>query len=173
MDGVALLRRAREAGLALQVSGDKLIIRGPKRAEPMVRLLSENKPEVLAALLRAAAHDHAGADQTWHNRYATRALHWFVDGQRPWQEAQRLAFAELVLTWHRRYGARANPNRCAGCGSGLPASVGLVLDRDATRVHFDEDHGVDCIIAYGDRWRTPAVAGLRLLGIEAPAEEKS
>ena len=31
MDGLSLLRRAQDAGLAVQAEGDKLVIRGPKR----------------------------------------------------------------------------------------------------------------------------------------------
>jgi hypothetical protein len=50
MDGLTLLRRARDAGLAVAAEGDKLVIRGPKRAEPVARLLIEHKPEVLFAL---------------------------------------------------------------------------------------------------------------------------
>ncbi len=36
MDGLTLLRRAREAGLKIQPAGDMLKITGPKRAEPSV-----------------------------------------------------------------------------------------------------------------------------------------
>jgi hypothetical protein len=50
MDEVMLLRRARESGLTVPAEGDKLVIRGPKRAEPVARLLIENKPKVIAAL---------------------------------------------------------------------------------------------------------------------------
>jgi hypothetical protein len=50
MDGLTLLRRARDAGLKLEAAGDKLLIRGPKCAEPVVKLLAEHKTEVLAAL---------------------------------------------------------------------------------------------------------------------------
>ena len=50
MDAVALLHRAREAGLRVEPIGDKLLVRGPKRAEPVVKLLAEYKAEVLAAL---------------------------------------------------------------------------------------------------------------------------
>ena len=53
MDGLMLLRRARDAGLAVTAEGDKLVIRGPKRAEPVALLLIEHKPKVLAALVPA------------------------------------------------------------------------------------------------------------------------
>ena len=50
MDGLILLDRAQKAGLAVRVEGEKLVIRGPKRAEPLARMLIEHKPDVLAAL---------------------------------------------------------------------------------------------------------------------------
>jgi hypothetical protein len=50
MDGVALLSRAKAAGLRVEAADGKLLIRGPKRAEPVVKLLVEHKVEVLAAL---------------------------------------------------------------------------------------------------------------------------
>src|SRR5262245_59159935 len=50
MDGLALLRRAQDAGLRLQAAGSALKITGPKKAEPLVRLLAEHKVQVLQAL---------------------------------------------------------------------------------------------------------------------------
>jgi hypothetical protein len=50
MDGLALLRRAQDAGLRLQAAGTALKITGPKQAEPLVRLLAEHKAQVLEAL---------------------------------------------------------------------------------------------------------------------------
>jgi hypothetical protein len=50
MDGLALLRRAQEAGLRLEVADTALKITGPKEAEPLVRLLAEHKAQVLEAL---------------------------------------------------------------------------------------------------------------------------
>jgi hypothetical protein len=44
MDAVALLHRTQEAGLRIKPKGDRLLIRGPKRFEPMVKLLAEQKP---------------------------------------------------------------------------------------------------------------------------------
>ena len=54
MDALALLRRAQEAGLRVKPAGDKLMVRGPKQAEPVVKLLAEHKAEVLAALANTA-----------------------------------------------------------------------------------------------------------------------
>jgi hypothetical protein len=50
MDGLALLRRARDAGLRLEIAGTAIKITGPKKVEPLVRLLAEHKAQVLEAL---------------------------------------------------------------------------------------------------------------------------
>jgi hypothetical protein len=50
MDAVTLLLRAQRAGLRVERAGDKLVVRGPRQAEPVVKLIAEHKAEVLAAL---------------------------------------------------------------------------------------------------------------------------
>ena len=50
MDGLALLRRAQDAGLRLEIAGTAIKITGPKKVEPLVRLLAEHKAQVLEAL---------------------------------------------------------------------------------------------------------------------------
>ncbi len=55
MDGLTLLQSARDAGLRVEATGDKLLIRGPKHAEPVVRLIAEHKAMVLAALAMPGA----------------------------------------------------------------------------------------------------------------------
>src|SRR5262245_17808621 len=50
MDAVALLHCAQEAGLRIEPMGGKLLVPGPKRLEPIVKLLAEHKAEVLAVL---------------------------------------------------------------------------------------------------------------------------
>jgi hypothetical protein len=54
MDGLTLLRRAYEAGLRVEAAGNNLLIHGPRRAEPVVRLLAEHKAVVLEALAATA-----------------------------------------------------------------------------------------------------------------------
>jgi hypothetical protein len=175
MDGLVLLRRAREAGLAVEAEGGKLVIRGPKRAEHVAQLLIEHKPEVLAALApvehwaepveQNGAAD--GAEATlWRDRFSARLVHWFR-GDRRWGEAEQFAYGELILEWHKRHGARPDPRRCAGCGDKLDAKEGLLLCDNAT-VHFDGNHGAACLTFYGQNWRCAAVAGLQVLGLYPP-----
>jgi len=47
---LSLLERARDAGLVLKVDGHELVIRGPRKAEAVARMILENKSAVLKAL---------------------------------------------------------------------------------------------------------------------------
>jgi hypothetical protein len=102
MDGLTLLRRAGEAGLAVKAENDKLVIRGPKHAEPVARLLIENKSAIMAALT------------DWHARHREALAYWGV--LHPATDAARLAWGEMENRWHRVHGTRVLPWRCAGCG---------------------------------------------------------
>jgi hypothetical protein len=66
MDGLSLLRCARNAGLRVEAAGEKLLIRGPRRAEPMVKLLADHKAAVLAVL--ASTVDSALEPVRWFER---------------------------------------------------------------------------------------------------------
>src|SRR5271165_5896166 len=112
MDGLILLRRARDAGLRVEAAGDKLLIRGPRRAEPVVKLLTEHKVEVLAALERPPWD--VIEPSPWRERFTARSFEWFR-GQRSWEEARRLAWGDLQNEWHERHGKRSSPWQCAGC----------------------------------------------------------
>jgi hypothetical protein len=68
MDGLTLLRRAYDAGLRVEADGGNLLIRGPRHAEPVVRLLAEHKAEVLAALAYAAPGAALLAPSAWFER---------------------------------------------------------------------------------------------------------
>lgn len=68
MDGLTLLRCARDAGLRVEAAGDKLLIRGPKNSEPVVKLLAEHKAEVLAALAHTAHEAELLAPSPWFER---------------------------------------------------------------------------------------------------------
>jgi hypothetical protein len=158
MDGLTLLRRAGEVGLAVKAEGDKLVVRGPKRAEPVVRLLIENKPAIMAAL----------AD--WHARHHEALAYWSALHRA--QEAACLAWGELECRWHWPHGTRVPSWQCAGCGSPI-GGVAAVDLADGNRVHFDGAHGLDCLLSFGERWRAEAVAGLRALGLDPPPDNEA
>jgi hypothetical protein len=86
----------------------------------------------------------------------------------PPAEAERLAYGELILQWHRWNGRRWPPWQCAGCDALISGAAVLDL-ADGNRVHFDER---ECLSCFGDRWRGDAVAGLRALGFEPPKDFK-
>jgi hypothetical protein len=175
VDAVMLLRRAHDAGLRIKPVGDQLLVEGPRRAEPLLRLLAAHKTEVMAALTEG--DDRAGAASRECHRAVEagilarpgdeRAAHREFDSGRSRADAERLAFGEMILEWHRRYGACPDPHRCAGCGDGMPSKGGLALS-DGARVHFDAVRRVDCIIACGQKWRGAAAAALRELGFDPP-----
>jgi hypothetical protein len=175
VDVVTLLHRAHDAGLRLKPVGDQLLVEGPRRAEPLVTLLAVHKAEVIAALTKgddrapATRSEHPAATEAeyWRDFFDERAAHREFDGGHSRAEAERLAFGEMLLEWHRRHGARPDPHRCSGCGDDGPGNGGLTLC-DGARVHFDAVRGVDCIISYGKKWRNAAVAALRELGFEPP-----
>jgi hypothetical protein len=158
MDAVTLLHRAQEAGLHIEPKGDRLLVRGPMRAEAVVKLLAEHKAEVLAALSPSII----GA-RWWRGRFAAKAVQWFV-GDRNWEAAKRLAWGDLENEWHHQHGKRCPLWQCAGCNAPLGGSQALNLP-DGNRVHLEP---IDCLIRFGKRWRGDASKALIALGLEPP-----
>ena len=70
MDALAPLQQAKKAGLCVEPAGDKLKVRGPKRAEQVVKLLAEHKVEVLAALAKVAREAELLSPAPWFKRVA-------------------------------------------------------------------------------------------------------
>src|SRR5262245_26220024 len=172
MDPVALLRRAQQVGLRVEPMGDTLRVRGPKRAEAVVKLLAEYKAEVLAALALGAATSERGDRESavdgkeasqWRDRFATRIGEWF-HGNRGWEEARWLAWGDLENEWHELHGRRCPTWQCAGCDAPLSGSQVLDLP-DGNRVHFEP---IDCLIRFGKRWRGDASEALVAFGLEPP-----
>jgi|SRR6516165_9911713 len=153
MDALTLLARAHGAGLAVAIAGGKLVVRGPRRAEPMVRLLAEHKPVVMAALATDWSIRRREALARW------GALHGA-------EEAAALAWGEMQSRWHRLHGVRAPAWQCAGCGEPIGRLTALDC-ADGNRVHLDK---LDCLLAFGERWRNEAAVGLRELGLDPPPD---
>jgi hypothetical protein len=161
MDALALLRHAKEAGLRVEPIGNKLVVRGPKHAEPMVKLLAEHKAEVLAVLLPATTDA-----RRWHERFTTKSFEWLV-GDRSWEAAKRLAWGNPENEWHERHGHRYPTWQCAGCKRPIGGFEAFNLP-DCNRVHLEP---IDCLIAFGQGWRCEARAALIALGLEPPGAE--
>ena len=158
MDAVALLHRAQEAGLRIEPMGDRLLVRGPKRAEAVVKLLAEHKAEVLAALSPSIVDA-----SWWRERFTAKAVQWTI-GDRNWEAAKRLAWGDLENEWHYLHGKRWPSWQCAGCCAPLGGSQALNLPDD-NRVHFEP---IDCLIRFGKRWRGDASEALVAFGLEPP-----
>jgi hypothetical protein len=172
MEALALLHRAQEVGLRIEPMGDTLLVRGPKRAEAVVKLLAEHKAEVLAALALGESTSERGDQESavddkqarqWRDRLATRIVDWF-HGDRGLEEARRLAWGDVENEWHELHGRRWPSWQCAGCNAPLGGSQALDL-ADGNRVHFEP---IDCLIRFGKRWRGDASEALIALGLELP-----
>jgi hypothetical protein len=153
MDALTLIDQARKAGLAISSSDGKLIVRGPKKAEPVVRLLAARKQEVLSALAQATG---------WRARHREALEHWGLFHSAA--EAAGLAWGEIQVRWHRRHGRLASEWQCVGCSEPIGGLPALDLP-DGNRVHFDK---FDCLLSFGERWRAEATAGLEALGLKPP-----
>ncbi|MGO9179009.1 MAG: hypothetical protein ACLQBX_01965 [Candidatus Limnocylindrales bacterium] len=95
MDVLILLSEARFAGLRVTASGNQLVVQGPRRLEPMARLLLAEKPTILRALAEE------------------QEVAWRIDAMRPHVPAT--GAIPLLL-------ARPDAMRCAGlcCSCGDP-----------------------------------------------------
>jgi hypothetical protein len=100
MDPVILLQRARDAGLRLEVADTSLKISGPRKAEPLVRLLAEHKAQVLDALRKVQEVPESPRDGTSTERdpgpYASARAHkpQVFDALRKVQEVQKVQGTE-------------------------------------------------------------------------------
>src|SRR6266478_6719489 len=144
MEGLTLLREARAAGLSLARDGDELVIRGPRRAEPVARLLLSRKAEVIQALADATG---------WPARHHEALAHWRA--LHP-EEAVGLAWGELQDRWHKLHGERVSPDLCSGCRRSIGDGKALDLC-DGNRVHLDD---LNCLLQHGERWRRAATGAL-------------
>jgi hypothetical protein len=147
----------------VQASGNDLLIRGPKRAEAMVKLLAEHKASVLAALSPSAVEA-----RRWQEQYTAGTFEWACR-KRNWQAARRLAWGDLQNEWHRANGRGWPAWQCAGCDSPIGGLEALNLP-DGNRVHLEP---ISCLITFGNRWRAEADAALAALGLDLPVEEES
>jgi hypothetical protein len=131
-------------------------------------LLSPAKPRETQN--QASNHSNAfspGVDNAsqWLKLYTARTHEWAV-GKRTREQARQLAWGDLQNEWHAMHGRRWPTWQCAGC----EAPIGGVKSRDlpdGNRVHFEP---MDCLIIFGDRWRSTAHAALIKLGLEPPSD---
>ena len=99
----------------------------------------------------------------WRARHREALAYW--SAFHPAGEAERLAWGELEDRWHRLHGRRSLEWQCAGCGEPIGGMPTLTL-ADGNRVHLDK---LDCLLTFGERWRSEASAGLRASGLHPPS----
>ncbi len=183
MTAEALLGRLAALGVRVAADGERLRLSAD--APPPPDLLAEvraAKAGVLAVLRTGAplcSHmpPYAPAGGAGPEREIESAPEPDGDGPEAWQRfvtiraatrwarygaPSAFAYSEAVPLWHLRHGARPDPNRCAGCGGPIGA-VAWTLP-DGARLH-DDRRAVDCLAAYGRRWRTAAADGLAAAGV--------
>jgi hypothetical protein len=148
MEALVILREAEQAGLKLRVEGDRLVVSGPRGAEPIVRRLAEHKAEIMAAL----ATD-------WRRLYAEALADLGTPGR---------GWSKVALAWYVARGTPTPGDLCAGCGKPLNGAEAIDLWPHGERAHAGE--GYRCIIAYGRRWKRAAAAALAPYCIPTPAE---
>jgi hypothetical protein len=163
-----LVRVAIAAGAKLAVRGDRLSVRAPRPLAPeLVEELRRSKTEILRLLAAESGADYRfSADGAWWRcRFTIRTIHWELGGRRTKDEAERLAYGELLDEWRKSHGRRWPAWQCAGCDEPIGGPSALLLP-DEYRVHFDEQR--ECLIRFGRRWRSEAVAALRAIGLDPP-----
>ncbi len=100
MDGLRLLREAQAAGLTVRADGERLIVRGPRRAEPVALRLLANKVAILSALRGATGDTRPRAADTlpphWRELYEERAAIMEFDANMTRADAEHFALAEIL-----------------------------------------------------------------------------
>ena len=172
MTAVDALRRARDAGVAVVVDGDGVVLKAAhKPPQEIIDDLRRHKAELTALL---DTRPTAGAEipepddaAEWTARLQTHRDRLVRLGY-PIETATALAHGHVLNEMHRALVAAdpRDPKNCAGCGKAL---AGPQLDTgDGARVHDEDDHR--CLVAYGRRWRKRAGEQLDAVGIVVPAD---
>jgi hypothetical protein len=136
-------------------------------APELVQELRRSKVEILRLLATEAGRGHPPPANAawWRRHFAIRTLHWGLSGRWTTDEAERLAYGELLDEWNKLHGQRWPDWQCAGCDAPIGGLPALSL-ADGNRVHFDE--GRQCLVRFGRRRHFEAVAGLKALGLDRP-----
>ena len=99
----------------------------------------------------------------WRDLYEERAAIRQYEASYSRQEAERLAWGEVVNEWHMTHGERTPRDHCAGCLKPIDGGEKALDHADGTRTHMADGFG--CITKYGDRWRGAAEKALAGMGL--------
>jgi hypothetical protein len=154
----ALLAEIAAVGGRIEVRGDRLRLTAPVPLPPeLIARVRDAKPALLAALNEA---------QDWAARHREALAHWGVLHRT--DEATWIAWGEMQRRWHRLYGERQPEGWCVGCRKPIGAGEAMALG-DGNRAHLDDTHGLECLVAYSERWRGDATRALMKIGLTPPA----
>jgi hypothetical protein len=131
--------------------------------------VNDISPDALKALREAFRQPKnpapaSDAPDDWRQWLQDRTDYWLGLGYLP-IEAGRIAWGEAENVWHWRHGAEPSLDRCAGCDALMLDDPGMSLP-DGAAVHVGQDQGLECLIAYGQKWRGAAYVGLGAMGLE-------
>jgi hypothetical protein len=145
---------------------------GPNDVVADLKAIFGNDDEAAAAaeqrLAKVRATDSPVGDdlpawQAWMRpRYAYRLRRGYSRA-----EAWRIVWGDAEVEWHKRHGARPDPDRCAGCGERLMPGEGRRLP-DGAVVHGGDPEKVECLAVYGAQWRGAASVALMAMGLTRP-----
>jgi hypothetical protein len=161
MTGAEIIALANKRGVTLETFFDRLRVYSEGDPdESLVRLLRDNKPAVMDAIL--AAETPAGR---WRRLFAEKVdtLMQFLGLPRP--EAEREASRHIVTEYSNKTHPNTDPNRCAGCGK--PETPGATL----LPIGWGERHAwlhSLCVESWHQKRREQAVARLAVMGIVEP-----
>lgn len=157
-----LIQTVRQAGgEVLLVAPDRLRVRAPvPLPEALLASLRQHKAAVVDLLARDPGEEVSRAWRDWVAGETER----LTGRHRCARDAALLGYSGAVERWHRLYGERQDPERCAACG-GLDGPLIGPSAIDRSVVHLRGD----CLERYGAMWRGRAVDGLRAAGIMPPA----
>ncbi len=112
-------------------------------------------------------HQPSWSAAQWRARHCESLRYW--SGFHPAEEAAVIAWSEMIDLWHKQFGAREGSGICGGCRRPTERSAVLRMG-DGTSVHIAT---LDCLIAYGERWRNASSQALVAMGVTPPATETS
>ena len=154
MDATELIASVRAAGGMIRRDGDTIELSAsvPLAADLVARVRAA-KPALLAAL---------DDIPDWHARHREALSYW---GALHPEEAAGIAWGELQNRWYRLYGHRFADGQCAGCGGPLDNVLPIDLGQ-GNRAHLDN---LNCLLRFGERWRSAATNALVGMGLRAPS----
>jgi hypothetical protein len=78
----------------------------------------------------------------------------------------------VAAIWYRQHGKRTPGHLCAGCGQPITGPNVFTLPLGERAHAGSGERALECLQAYGRRWKAAAAKALVEIGIPAPALEE-